>query len=83
MSKLTAQVTAAACAAVITAVSAWAFVTSSASMDKDPFHFGEVMAANARLQDGPILTRNFERDCRSESLGTDRSGRTTVCRRGG
>ena len=83
MSKLTAQVTAAACAAVITAVSAWAFVTSSASMDVDPVHFGEVMAANARLHDGPILTRNFERDCWTESLGTDRAGRTAVCRRGG
>jgi len=69
-------------ATVITAISAWAFVSSSASY-RDPFNFGEVMAANSRAQDGPILTRNFERDCWSESLGTDRSGRATVCRRGG
>ena len=85
MSTLTVQVTAAAFATVITAIGAWAFVSSSGPMDRDPFHFAEVMAANARAQEGPMLTRNFERDCWSEFLGTDRttSGRTTVCRRGG
>jgi hypothetical protein len=82
MSTLTARLTAAAFATVITTISAWAFVSSSASV-QDPFHFGEVMAANARTQEGPILTRNFERACWSESLGTDRSARATVCRRVG
>jgi hypothetical protein len=82
MSTLTARLSAATFATVITAVSAWAFVSSSASL-QDPFHFGEVMAANARTHEGPMLTRNFERDCWNESLGTDRSGRATVCRRGG
>ena len=81
MSTLTAKSTAAAVATVITAISAWAFVSSSASIDRDPFHFGEVMAANARTQDGPLLTRNFARECWSESLEAD--GVTLVCRRGG
>jgi hypothetical protein len=85
MSKLTVHVTAAAFATMITAASAWAFVSSSASVERDPFHFAEVMAANARVQQsGPALSLNFERDCWSESLGTDlQPGRTIVCRRGG
>ncbi|HEX4387523.1 MAG TPA: hypothetical protein VH109_02750 [Steroidobacteraceae bacterium] len=85
MSTLTVQATAAASAIVISTIAAWAFVSSSASIDRDPFHFAEVMAANARAHEGPMLTRNFERDCSSESLGTDRpiSGRKPVCRRGG
>lgn len=85
MSTLTVHVGAAALATVITALGAWAFVSSTASADRDPFHFAEVMAANARAQAGPLLTRNFERDCWSKSLGTDRPkpGRAIVCRRGG
>ena len=39
--------TAAVCATVITAVSAWAFVSSSASIDRVPFRFASVMAAYA------------------------------------
>jgi len=35
---------AAASATVITAVSAWAFVSSSASIERDPFHFASIMA---------------------------------------
>ena len=42
------RVFAAASAAVITAISAWAFVTSSASIERDPFHFASIMAANAK-----------------------------------
>ena len=42
--------TAAVCATVITAVSAWAFVSSSASIDRDPFRFASVMAANAKVR---------------------------------
>jgi hypothetical protein len=41
---------AAAGAAVITAVSAWAFVSSSASIERDPFQFASVMAANAKVR---------------------------------
>ena len=44
------RLTAAACATVITAVSAWAFVSSSASIDRDPFHFASIMAANAQVR---------------------------------
>jgi hypothetical protein len=40
---------AAASATVITAVSAWAFVSSSASIERDPFHFASIMAANAKV----------------------------------
>jgi hypothetical protein len=41
---------AAASASVITAVSAWAFVNSTASIDRDPFQFGSIMAANAKVR---------------------------------
>ena len=43
------RIVAAAGAAVITAVGAWAFVSSSASIERDPFHFASIMAANARV----------------------------------
>ena len=43
-----AQLTIAASAVLITFVSSWAFVTSSASVERDPFHFAAVMAANAK-----------------------------------
>jgi hypothetical protein len=39
-----------ACATMITAVSAWAFVNSTASGERDPFQFASVMAANARVR---------------------------------
>ena len=38
---------AASCAIVITAVGAWAFVDSTASVERDPFQFASFMAANA------------------------------------
>jgi hypothetical protein len=38
-----------ACATMITAVSAWAFVNSTASSERDPFQFASVMAANAKV----------------------------------
>jgi len=41
---------AAACAAVIAAVSAWAFVSSTASIERDPFRFASIMAANAKVR---------------------------------
>jgi hypothetical protein len=41
---------AAACATMITAVSAWAFVNSTASSERDPFQFASVMAANAKVR---------------------------------
>jgi hypothetical protein len=39
-----------ACATMITAVSAWAFVNSTASSLRDPFQFASVMAANAKAR---------------------------------
>jgi hypothetical protein len=41
---------AAAGATVITAVSAWAFVSSSASIERDPFQFASIMAANTKVR---------------------------------
>jgi hypothetical protein len=40
---------AAASASVIVAVSAWAFVSSTASIERDPFQFASIMAANAKV----------------------------------
>ena len=40
---------AAASATVITAVNAWAFVSSSASIERDPFQFASIMAANGKV----------------------------------
>jgi hypothetical protein len=41
---------AAASATVITAVSAWAFVSSSASIERDPFQFASIMTANGKVR---------------------------------
>jgi hypothetical protein len=43
------RLVAAASAVVITAVSGWAFVSSTASTERDPFHFASVMNANAEV----------------------------------
>jgi len=45
---------AAACATVLTAVSAWAFLSSTASTGSDPFQFAAIMAANARARDAQV-----------------------------
>lgn len=45
------RLVAAATATVITAVSGWAFVSSTASTDRDPFQFASVMAANAKMRE--------------------------------
>ena len=39
-----------ACAGLITAAIAWAFVSSTASTERDPFRFASTMAAHARQQ---------------------------------
>jgi hypothetical protein len=44
------RVMVAAAATVITAVSGWAFVSSTASIDRDPFQFASIMAANAKVR---------------------------------
>ena len=44
-----------ACAVMLTAVSAWAFVISTASSERDPFQFASVMGANAKVHVGETL----------------------------
>jgi hypothetical protein len=39
-----------AAATMITAVSAWAFVNSTASSERDPFQFASIMATNAKAR---------------------------------
>jgi hypothetical protein len=41
---------AAVSATLITAVSTWAFVSSTASLESDPFQFASIMAANAKVR---------------------------------
>jgi hypothetical protein len=48
---------AAGSATVITAVSAWAFVSSSASIERDPFHFASIMAANSKVHVAQVQSR--------------------------
>jgi hypothetical protein len=48
---------AAASATVITAVSAWAFVSSSASIERDPFQFASIMTANAEVRIAQLHSR--------------------------
>jgi hypothetical protein len=73
---------AAACAAVITAVSAWAFVHSSASADRDPFQFATVMAANAQVLSAQLQSRNDTPACRGESRSSGRNCVTLADTRG-
>ena len=48
---------AAASATVITAVSAWAFVSSSAPIERDPLQFASIMAANAKVHVAQVQGR--------------------------
>lgn len=81
---------AAAGAVAITAISAWIFVSSSASVGRDPFRFAQVMAANAGIRDARATqvaqARSFAavRDCWHKALVADRpaSGSLHECRRG-
>jgi hypothetical protein len=52
------HVVAAASATVITAASAWAFVSSTASIDRDPFQFASIMAANAKVRIAQVYSRS-------------------------
>jgi len=49
---------AAASATVITAVSAWAFVSSSASIERDLYQFASIMAVNAKVQVAQLQSRS-------------------------
>jgi hypothetical protein len=48
---------AAAGATVITAVGAWAFVSASASTERDPFQFAATMAANSKARVAQVQSR--------------------------
>jgi hypothetical protein len=43
---------------VITAVSAWALVNSTASLDRDPFQFASIMATNANARIAQTAARH-------------------------
>jgi hypothetical protein len=77
------RIAAATCAAVITAVSALAFVNSTASTERDPFHFAAVMAANAQARSGSLLTFNTAPACWNEPVSSAyaSSSPTHVCRK--
>ena len=74
---------AAACATLITAVSGWAFVNSTASSERDPFQFASVMAANAKAHVAQLQSRTTY-ICRSKSGSLPRgvSGSPPVCLKG-
>ncbi len=76
------RITAAACATVITATSAWAFVHASASSERDPFQFAAAMAANASVRIAKAESPYSAADCWSEHAGMPIRGVTPVCRRG-
>jgi hypothetical protein len=50
------RIGAAGCAAVLTAVSAWAFMSSTASTERDPFQFASIMDANAKAHGAKTVT---------------------------
>ena len=70
---------AATTATVITAVSAWAFVTSSASIERDPFHFASIMAANASVRVAQVYIHTAS-TCPNNPEAQDQ--RAPVCLRG-
>jgi hypothetical protein len=51
---------AATCATVITAVSAWAFVYSTAPVERDPFQFAAFIATNASVHSAQPAGRDTE-----------------------
>jgi hypothetical protein len=77
------RIAAATCAALITSVSALAFVNSTTSSERDPFHFAAVMAANAQARSGSLLTSNTAPACWNEPVSSPyaSSSPTHVCRR--
>ena len=74
---------AAACATLITAVSGWAFVHSTASSERDPFQFASIMAANAKAHVAQLQGRTAY-ICRNKfaSPAHPVSGSAPVCLKG-
>jgi hypothetical protein len=46
---------------VVTAVGAWAFVSSTAAAPRDPFQFASIMAANAKAHDAQTAAQHRDR----------------------
>jgi predicted dienelactone hydrolase len=78
------RIAAAACAIAITAVSGLAFLSSTASSERDPFHFAAVMAANGKVRSGSLVAFNNLPACWNETVTSARppSGTAHVCRKG-
>jgi hypothetical protein len=78
------RIAAAACAIAITAVSGLAFVSSTASSERDPFHFAAVMAANAQVRSASLVAFNDGPACWNETVTSARSasGTAHICLRG-
>ena len=70
---------AAASATVITAVSGWAFVSSTASIERDPFHFASIMNANAQVRVAQLQSHGVS-TCPNNPEAQDQ--RAPVCLRG-
>lgn len=73
------RLTAGACAVVITAVSAWAFVSSTTSSERDPFHFASIMAANAKVLVAQQQNRTLAMCRKAELPRRPASGPDPVC----
>ena len=63
--------TAAACATLITVFSAWAFVNSTASSERDPFQRASITAANAKTHVAQLQSR-IASTCRNKARTLDR-----------
>lgn len=73
------RLTAAACATAITAVSAWAFVSSTTSSERDPFRFASIMAANARVLAAQQQNRTLAMCRKSELPASPAASPDPVC----
>jgi len=77
------RIAAAACAIAITAVSGLAFLNSTSSPERDPFHFAAAMAANAKVQSASLVAFNKVPACWNETVTSARppSSPAHVCLR--
>ena len=74
--------TADACARLIAAAHAWAFENSSASPERDPFHFAPVMAANTQVRTAQMQPRYAAPTFWNESQSSGPRASSPMCRRG-
>jgi hypothetical protein len=73
------RLVAAASAAFLTALSGWAFVSSTSSSERDPFRFASIMAANAQVRIVQAYSRTAS-TCPNNPEARDH--RAPVCVRG-